>query len=468
VSPSPGQEHAAGAKQPWGPEQATGAPNTQQAGDAPTAWASLLPDAGEEWLQLDYGREVAIAQVRIRETLNAGAVSKITALLANGEEKVLWEGQDPTKEAVDYFEVKPAAEATAKSVKVYLDTARVPGWNEIDAVELVGKDGTRQWAARACASSTHAAELREPGRASGPQDALKKAAVEDKYDVLLRKILVEDDVVTYQEFRDYGYYTGTQWKGHTDLPPGYWVYVYPHWYIWRVRYPAPGQQRAWGPEQATGAPDTRDAGDLQTAWASLHADGGPEWLQLKYERPVAIAQVRIHETYNPGAVCKVTAILSSGQEKLLWEGQDPIRQAPAFFEVKAAAEVVANTIVVHIDSDAVPGWNEIDAVELVGKDGARQWAIRAAASSTYAEQPQQPQEPIEPIPPQPPLDPFAEFLRHRVKVHVEGNQVLEGILLRSHGGFLVLRPQGAERTLVINKQKILYAEVTPPPGGGPL
>jgi hypothetical protein len=41
-------------------------------------------------------------------------------------------------------------------VRVYLDTAKVPGWNEIDAVELIGRDGTRQWAVSATASSTYA------------------------------------------------------------------------------------------------------------------------------------------------------------------------------------------------------------------------------------------------------------------------------------------------------------------------
>jgi len=39
---------------------------------------------------------------------------------------------------------------------VYLDRRRVPGWNEIDAVELVGRDGSRQWATSAIASSSYA------------------------------------------------------------------------------------------------------------------------------------------------------------------------------------------------------------------------------------------------------------------------------------------------------------------------
>ena len=44
---------------------------------------------------------------------------------------------------------------TASGVKVYLDTTRVPGWNEIDAVELIGRDGSRQWASTSSASSSY-------------------------------------------------------------------------------------------------------------------------------------------------------------------------------------------------------------------------------------------------------------------------------------------------------------------------
>ena len=44
----------------------------------------------------------------------------------------------------------------ARSLKVYLDTTRVPGWNEIDAVQLVGKDGSKQWASASSSSSSYA------------------------------------------------------------------------------------------------------------------------------------------------------------------------------------------------------------------------------------------------------------------------------------------------------------------------
>jgi RNA polymerase sigma factor (sigma-70 family) len=59
-----------------------------------------------------------------------------------------------------------------------------------------------------------------------------KASVNGKYRKLLRRIKVEGDKAGYGEFSDYGHYTGTSYAGYDNLPVGYWVYVYPHWYIW--------------------------------------------------------------------------------------------------------------------------------------------------------------------------------------------------------------------------------------------
>src|ERR1043166_232657 len=49
-------------------------------------------------------------------------------------------------------------------------------------------------------------------------------------------------------------------------------------------------RRAWSPEQVIGAPDTMQAGDKVTAWASRSPDGGAEWLNVDYERQVQIAE----------------------------------------------------------------------------------------------------------------------------------------------------------------------------------
>ncbi|MDB4723047.1 hypothetical protein OAF11_03245, partial [Akkermansiaceae bacterium] len=46
------------------------------------------------------------------------------------------------------------AGVTLQSIKLYLDTAKVPGWNQIDAVELRTVDGKKHWATTATASSS--------------------------------------------------------------------------------------------------------------------------------------------------------------------------------------------------------------------------------------------------------------------------------------------------------------------------
>jgi hypothetical protein len=144
-------------------------------------------------------------------------------------------------------------------------------------------------------------------------------------------------------------------------------------------------RRGFSPEQATGPPDTHREGDIQTAWATREPDGGQEWLLLTYDTAVDIAEVRIWETYNPGAVTKVTAIPEDGEEVVLWEGQDPTTKAPGEFVVPAAEEIHAKKVKVYLDTTLKNGWNEIDAVELVAKDGTRQWASSASASSSYAD-----------------------------------------------------------------------------------
>ncbi|MGF1583667.1 MAG: hypothetical protein ACFCD0_30490 [Gemmataceae bacterium] len=58
-----------------------------------------------------------------------------------------------------------------------------------------------------------------------------------KYQQLLRKLYVPQDKLTYKEFTDFGSWQGTSYQGFDNLPVGYWVYVYPYWYIWESRNP---------------------------------------------------------------------------------------------------------------------------------------------------------------------------------------------------------------------------------------
>ena len=146
--------------------------------------------------------------------------------------------------------------------------------------------------------------------------------------------------------------------------------------------------RAWGSEQTTGAPDTKGAGDIRTAWASKTQDGQEEWLELTYERAIKPVEIHVVETYNPGALFKVTAMTSSGMEAVMWRGDDPTPpDAPegrGTSVVKVRAAVTTDRIRIHLASDKVSGWNEIDAVGIKDEAGKMHWAVSATASSEYA------------------------------------------------------------------------------------
>lgn len=145
--------------------------------------------------------------------------------------------------------------------------------------------------------------------------------------------------------------------------------------------------RNWGPEQATGAPDTPDPGDQPTAWASLTPDEHDEWLVLHYPRTVIPAGVRVFESHCPGALRSVALITPDGKEHEVWHGTDPIApdQKSGVATITFKTNLKVDRIKLRLDSKAVAGWNEIDAVALDDPAGKSQWADRAWASSTYAD-----------------------------------------------------------------------------------
>jgi hypothetical protein len=82
---------------------------------------------------------VHASEVRVRESMGSGAVIKVELFDEAGAAHTIWQGVDPTKD-LNYLilQFKPTA-YTVNRVKVTLATNVIPGWNEIDAVQLVGK-----------------------------------------------------------------------------------------------------------------------------------------------------------------------------------------------------------------------------------------------------------------------------------------------------------------------------------------
>jgi hypothetical protein len=124
----------------------------------------------------------------------------------------------------------------------------------------------------------------------------------------------------------------------------------------------------WSAQQATGAPNTQECGDFETAWASEASDG-VDWLEVGFETPVVPTRIDIRETNAPGSIVEVEVKDEAGQYYKVWQGEPGVvAQCPRVFAVPVSgvpAKVVA--VRIHLDQRESDTWNEIDAVQLVGQ-----------------------------------------------------------------------------------------------------
>jgi hypothetical protein len=125
---------------PFSPNQVTGPPNIEGYGNNGSAWTPKTPDAGIEWLDLQYRKPVHATAVRVRESYGSGVVMKIEVFDEQGAPHTVWTGADPTKD-LDYLIAEfPKTAFKTGRVKLTLATNVVGGMNEIDAVQLVGTE----------------------------------------------------------------------------------------------------------------------------------------------------------------------------------------------------------------------------------------------------------------------------------------------------------------------------------------
>lgn len=108
-----------------------------QSGDRDGAWASATTDGGEEWVTVRFPSPVRAASIVWLETFNPGAVSRIDDV-SDGVATTLWSGAMPAPaEGVSGPELNLLTPRVITAVRLVLDTRRVAGWNEIDAIGLI-------------------------------------------------------------------------------------------------------------------------------------------------------------------------------------------------------------------------------------------------------------------------------------------------------------------------------------------
>jgi hypothetical protein len=143
----------------------------------------------------------------------------------------------------------------------------------------------------------------------------------------------------------------------------------------------------WSASQAIGEPDVAECGDSPLAWAS-RGENTVEWLELTYEIPVYPTRITIIQNFNPSQVVEVQMIATDGSKYIAWEGYaEYVDFCPDYMEITLDMfkKIKINKLRITIDQRELNlGWNEIDAVQLVGtSDGP----VPSTSSGTKPEAP---------------------------------------------------------------------------------
>jgi len=126
----------------------------------------------------------------------------------------------------------------------------------------------------------------------------------------------------------------------------------------------------WGAEQVAGKPDAPGCGDYQFAWASAASDS-IDTLEVSFSASVYPLEIVIIESYNPDQVVKVEVFdpETGGYYAILQK--NPVQvDRPCPYQLIIPVEGMdfkTNLVRITVDQSQLGlGWNEIDAVKLIG------------------------------------------------------------------------------------------------------
>lgn len=129
-------------------------------------------------------------------------------------------------------------------------------------------------------------------------------------------------------------------------------------------------QASYSAWQATGAPNVVGFRDDGNAWAPKEADAGIERLEVGFAKPVNATEIRIRQNSGPGAIIKVELVDDAGAAHAIYEGVDSATYDEFNFWFKKAIDKTPYKVAgakITLATNAVAGWNEIDAVQLIGE-----------------------------------------------------------------------------------------------------
>ncbi len=125
-------------KDDWSAARALGPPDVFPAHlDSKQAWAPRQQNRGQEWITVGFAGVKNAGSVIVVETLNPGALVRIDDLSDPDAPVVLWRGTTSAPGKSRILSLELPEPRNISRLRLVLDTKRVAGWNEIDAIGLV-------------------------------------------------------------------------------------------------------------------------------------------------------------------------------------------------------------------------------------------------------------------------------------------------------------------------------------------
>ncbi|NDJ54466.1 MAG: hypothetical protein GYB68_15455 [Chloroflexi bacterium] len=124
----------------------------------------------------------------------------------------------------------------------------------------------------------------------------------------------------------------------------------------------------WGAVQAIGEPDTEECGDFRTAWAT-EVPTQSATITLYYAQIVTPTGIVVYQSFNPGFVTRVETIDVFGEVRSAYESTPAAFPTCPYGLVIPILNADYDTAVVRVfinQAASTGGWNQIDAVELIG------------------------------------------------------------------------------------------------------
>lgn len=127
----------------------------------------------------------------------------------------------------------------------------------------------------------------------------------------------------------------------------------------------------WSAFQALGKPNTYpNHGDINTAWASSSSNSQREFIELSIDTAMYVNRIDIYETYNPGSIDTVKVRNASNSEWVtIYSGtaEELAKEARIMsVQLDEMTDFYVDAVRIDINSPAISGWNEIDAIEFFG------------------------------------------------------------------------------------------------------